>query len=211
MLALLLGVHGRVRLPAQTLLAQPAPFRRSAHAHVLASKGEYTLTKEWATAAQLRNASEWYCFPGRTEQNAAGYEWLSDPTHGYQSYDRGCEARDGYRQNLLTVRSKALANGNIPFWNYFFTLPYQQHRDPSYGELVRLVGRTEVPAILGAYDWAAVGLQGSGTVVDIGGGYGELSEALHLAHPKLRCINFDLPGVIAEAPAWLGLPRRHSQ
>ena len=94
MLALLLGVHGRVRLPAQTLLAQPAPFRRSAHAHVLASKGEYTLTKEWATAAQLRNASEWYCFPGRTEQNAAGYEWLSDPTHGYQSYDRGCEARE---------------------------------------------------------------------------------------------------------------------
>ena len=94
MLPLLLGVHGRVRLPAQTLLAQPAPFRRSAHAHVLASKGEYTLTKEWATAAQLRNASEWYCFPGRTEQNAAGYEWLSDPTHGYQSYDRGCEARE---------------------------------------------------------------------------------------------------------------------
>ena len=94
MLPLLLGVHGRVRLPAQTLLAQPAPFRRSAHAHVLASKGEYTLTKEWATAAQLRNASEWYCFPGRTEQNAAGYEGLADPTHGYQSYDRGCEARE---------------------------------------------------------------------------------------------------------------------
>ena len=65
--------------------------------------------------------------------------------------------------------------------------------------------RTEVPAILGAYDWAAVGLQGSGTVVDIGGGYGELSEALHLAHPKLRCINFDLPGVIAEAPAREGV------
>ena len=70
---------------------------------------------------------------------------------------------------------------------------------------MRFVGRTEVPAILGAYDWAAVGLQGSGTVVDIGGGYGELSEALHLAHPKLRCINFDLPGVIAEAPAREGV------
>ena len=44
--------------------------------------------------------------------------------------------------------------------------------DPSYGELVRFIGSTEVPAILGAYDWAAVGLEGVGTVVDIGGGYG---------------------------------------
>ena len=81
----------------------------------------------------------------------------------------------------------------------------QLQGDRSYGELVRFVGRTEVPAILDAYDWAAVGLQGTGTVVDIGGGYGELSEALHLAHPKLRCINFDLPGVIAEAPAREGV------
>ena len=25
--------------------------------------------------------------------------------------------RDGYRQNLLTIRGKALQHGNIPFWN----------------------------------------------------------------------------------------------
>jgi hypothetical protein len=42
---------------------------------------------------------------------------------------------DGYRQNLALIRSKALANGNIPFWNYFNTIPYQVHRDPSFGEL----------------------------------------------------------------------------
>ncbi len=42
---------------------------------------------------------------------------------------------DGYRQNLALIRSKALANGNIPFWNYFNTIPYQRHRDPSFGEL----------------------------------------------------------------------------
>lgn len=77
--------------------------------------------------------------------------------------------------------------------------------DPSYGELVRFIGGTEVPAILGAYDWAAVGLGGTGTVVDIGGGYGELSEALHRVQPKLRCVNFDLAGVIAEAPARAGV------
>ena len=77
--------------------------------------------------------------------------------------------------------------------------------DPSYGELVRFIGDTEVPAILGAYNWAAVGLEGAGTVVDIGGGYGELSEALHHAQPKLRCVNFDLAGVIAEAPARAGV------
>ena len=53
--------------------------------------------------------------------------------------------------------------------------------DPSYGELVSYIGGTEVPAILGAYDWAAVGLEGegsaegegAGTVLDIGGGYGD--------------------------------------
>ena len=41
---------------------------------------------------------------------------------------------DGYRRNLATVRSRALAN-DIPFWNYFNTIPYQSHRDPTFGEL----------------------------------------------------------------------------
>ena len=115
MLPLLLGVHGRVRLPAQTLLAQPAPFRRSAHAHVLASKGEYTLTR-WATAAQLRNASEWYYFPGRTGQGR-GVRWLSDPTHGYQSATAAAGARGARRRGAggseggFSVRAMVMVNG----------------------------------------------------------------------------------------------------
>jgi hypothetical protein len=43
--------------------------------------------------------------------------------------------REGYRQNLQLIREKALQRNNKPFWNYFNTLPYQSHRDPSFGEL----------------------------------------------------------------------------
>ena len=32
--------------------------------------------------------------------------------------NRGCEARDGYRQNLAALREASLAEG-IPFWNFF--------------------------------------------------------------------------------------------
>lgn len=42
--------------------------------------------------------------------------------------------RDGYRRNLLAIRAASLRH-HVPFWNYFNTIPFQGHRDPTYGEL----------------------------------------------------------------------------
>ena len=65
---------------------------------------------------------------------------------------------------------------------------------------VRYISSTEIPALLDAYAWSSIG-GGSGTVVDIGGGYGEAMSALSRRHPSLHCINLDLEVVIRDAPA----------
>lgn len=54
---------------------------------------------------------------------------FTPPTFAYP-----LNSRDGYRQNLMTIRNASLRH-NIPFWNYFNTIPFQGHRDPSFGEL----------------------------------------------------------------------------
>ena len=43
-------------------------------------------------------------------------------------------SQDGYRQNLALIRAASLAH-DIPFWNYFNTVPFDSHRDPTFGEL----------------------------------------------------------------------------
>jgi O-methyltransferase domain/Dimerisation domain len=55
----------------------------------------------------------------------------------------------------------------------------------------------EIPAILAAYDFAA--LAGARKVIDIGGGQGALIAGLLRAHPELTGTVFDLPSVVAGA------------
>jgi hypothetical protein len=59
--------------------------------------------------------------------------------------------------------------------------------------------RTVAAAVRAAHDFSRYG-----TVVDVGGGQGELLAALLAAHPALRGVLFDQPHVVAGAPAALG-------
>jgi hypothetical protein len=68
-----------------------------------------------------------------------------------------------------------------------------QHRN----NVAKFVSSGEIPAILDSFEWAA--LQNK-TVVDIGGGYGDLMNTIAQAHPAMNCICLDLPDVIASAP-----------
>jgi SAM-dependent methyltransferase len=52
--------------------------------------------------------------------------------------------------------------------------------------------------LLEAYDFSALG-----SIVDVGGGHGALVAALLAAYPRLRAVLFDLPHVVADAPALL--------
>ena len=48
------------------------------------------------------------------------------------SVDR--RARDGYCENLATMRKYALEH-DIPFWNFFNIMPYGPHTDPTEAQL----------------------------------------------------------------------------
>ena len=44
------------------------------------------------------------------------------------------DGRDGYCQNLEVMRQQSLAGG-VPFWNFFNTMPYGPHTDPTEAQL----------------------------------------------------------------------------
>ena len=67
-----------------------------------------------------------------------------------------------------------------------------QHRN----NVARFVSSGEIPAILSGYDWNALENK---TIVDIGGGYGDMMSALSQNFPSMRCICLDLPNVISQA------------
>ena len=52
----------------------------------------------------------------------------------YPKFVPGSDGRDRYCENLAVMRENALANG-IPFWNFFNTMPYGPHTDPSESQL----------------------------------------------------------------------------
>jgi SAM-dependent methyltransferase len=57
-----------------------------------------------------------------------------------------------------------------------------------------MAATTGLQAVIEAYDFA-----GARTLVDVGGGTGALMASVLRAHPSLRGVLFDLPGVVAEA------------
>ena len=52
----------------------------------------------------------------------------------YQRFSPEADGRDGYCQNLEVMREQSLAAG-VPFWNFFNTMPYGSHTDPTEAQL----------------------------------------------------------------------------
>lgn len=52
----------------------------------------------------------------------------------YPRFGPGRDGRDKYCQNLAVMRQASLAAG-IPFWNFFNTMPYGPHTDPTEAQL----------------------------------------------------------------------------
>lgn len=52
----------------------------------------------------------------------------------YPRFRPDSDGREGYCANLDTFRKHAMAAG-IPFWNFFNTMPYGPHTDPTEGQL----------------------------------------------------------------------------
>jgi hypothetical protein len=83
----------------------------------------------------------------------------------------------------------------MPAWDYD-----EQHPETGrlFNELMSAGSRQRQDAILAAYDFSRFG-----TVVDVGGGHGQLLGALLQQHPGMRGILFDQPHVLAGAPETL--------
>ncbi|MBI4556412.1 MAG: beta-galactosidase [Candidatus Hydrogenedentes bacterium] len=52
----------------------------------------------------------------------------------YPLFKPNADGRDAYRANLEVMRKYSLQNG-IPFWNFFNTMPFGPHTDPTEGQL----------------------------------------------------------------------------
>jgi len=63
-------------------------------------------------------------------------------------------------------------------------------------DVARFVSSGEIAAVLDGYDWK---LLNNKTIVDIGGGYGDMMHALHEKFPAITCKCLDLANVIADA------------
>lgn len=49
------------------------------------------------------------------------------------------------------------------------------------------------------------GFEGLGSIVDVGGGIGTVTNMIVSKYPNIKAINFDLPHVINEAPSYPGV------
>ena len=66
----------------------------------------------------------------------------------YRMFKPKGDSRNRYCQNLETVRKYALQQG-VQFWNYFNTMPFGPHTDPTEAQI-----RWEI------YTWLAYGAKG---------------------------------------------------
>jgi hypothetical protein len=83
----------------------------------------------------------------------------SDPRHS--------GTRDDYRQNVATLRKRALQL-QVPFWNFFNTLPFGRRRDPTFGELCWQVFTSltyGAKGILWYIYWLPPGFEQGGSVI----------------------------------------------
>jgi len=92
---------------------------------------------------------------------------------------------------LRTGEPGLVAAHGCGFWDYLASHP---ETAASFEESLARIGAARDQALV-----ASVDLSGSHCVVDVGGGRGGLLSALLAAHPRLRGVLFDLPGVIEGA------------
>lgn len=120
-----------------------------------------------------------------------------------------------------SLRNMALAYGETPFWPVWGALLHSvQTGEPSFEHVFGLktfdyfaqhpeeaelfnnfmtdLTASVAPTVAAAYDFSA-----SSTLVDVGGGHGQMLATILQAHPSLHGVLFDLPHVVKGAPPLL--------
>nr|KJB23957.1 hypothetical protein B456_004G125600 [Gossypium raimondii] len=100
----------------------------------------------------------------------------------------------------------AVLEGGIPFNKAYGMTAFEYHgTDPRFNKVFNR-GMSDhstitMKKILETYD----GFEGLKTLVDVGGGTGATLNMIVTKHPSIKGINFDLPHVIEDAPAYPGV------
>lgn len=123
----------------------------------------------------------------------------SDHPHSMRSFSRmiGLDLNwQAYGDLEHTIRTGKPASEKIVpggLWKY-----YESHPDKAriFNEAMEGKSQAQIDPVLNAYDFSPVR-----TIADIGGGKGHLLRAILAAHPGIEGVLFDLPHVVAEAPA----------
>lgn len=100
----------------------------------------------------------------------------------------------------------AVLEGGIPFNKAYGMTAFEYHgTDPRFNKVFNRGmndhSTTTMRKILETYD----GFEGVKTLVDVGGGIGASLSMIISKHPSIKGINFDLPHVIEDAPAYPGI------
>ena len=118
---------------------------------------------------------------------AAGARWVGSPVNrGYW----GC-----LTEGIRSGRGIATELHGLPFFDYMAGQPELQE---IYNQAMTSASELAIAPLLAAYDFSPYA-----TIVDVGGGHGRLLAAILAATRDARGVLFDLPHVVAGAPAEL--------
>ena len=107
-----------------------------------------------------------------------------------------------YRYHL----KDAILEGGIPFNKAYGMTAFEYHgTDPRFNKVFNKGmsdhSKIAMKKILETYK----GFEGLASLVDVGGGTGAVLSTIVSKYPSIKGINFDLPHVIADAPAFPGI------
>ncbi|XP_027333153.1 caffeic acid 3-O-methyltransferase-like [Abrus precatorius] len=100
----------------------------------------------------------------------------------------------------------SIKEGGLPFNNAYGMTAFEFHgTNPRFNKLFNKglsdCSSITMKKILETYN----GFEGVGSVVDVGGGSGAIINMIASKYPTIKCVNFDLPHVIKEAPSYPGV------
>ncbi|AET00984.2 putative caffeate O-methyltransferase [Medicago truncatula] len=100
----------------------------------------------------------------------------------------------------------SIQEGGLPFYNAYGMTSFEFHSTDQRSNKIFNKGMSDYSSIimnkvLETYS----GFEGLGSIVDVGGGIGTVTNMIVSKYPNIKAINFDLPHVINEAPSYPGV------
>ncbi|XLR49290.1 hypothetical protein S83_033950 [Arachis hypogaea] len=124
--------------------------------------------------------------------------WIAMSTLSYQ----------GYRHLWTDTKDAILdANNHNHFQKVYGKMAFEYMETHTelgnlFGQAMSQAGSLGMKQVLNAYKG---GFDGISTLVDVGGGYGQVLKQILLQYPSIKAINFDLPHVVKNAPPHPGI------